>query len=230
MRPEILNRIETVSPLISRRKVQAFVFDSLQEGNSLEGLLLFLEKEKFELAIAVLSHPEFERLIDDGCITFAAVKPHTEESRMRVADDLEGEEKVLSMVKPPLEIIFQTALAPTRADLDLFYPGLKEQIGEEGYKKYFSYMLSGSITYFILYDPNGNAINEWRSQIGSTDPSNANSDSIRGKFAHSVVRNLVHGSDNKDNAKREVLWLKDCLCDYLRRLNSSPVVCLPAVV
>lgn len=229
MRPEILNGIGDVSPLIPRRDVQVIVFDSPQEGNPLERLLFLLEKEKLELAIEVLSHPEFLRLIDEGCITLAAVKPHTEKSRMKVRDDLEGEKEVLSLVKPPLETIFQTALAPTRADLDLFYPGLKEQIGDEEYNGYIAYMMSGPLTYLILYSEEGYAIKEWRKQIGATDPLKASNDSIRGRYGISPGRNLVHGSDSKESARRETLWLKDRLCNLLTKLNSSPVACLPAV-
>jgi nucleoside-diphosphate kinase len=48
------------------------------------------------------------------------------------------------------------------------------------------------------------AIDGCRQIIGATDPLNAAPGSIRGDFAQTIGRNLVHGSDSKASADREL--------------------------
>ena len=49
-----------------------------------------------------------------------------------------------------------------------------------------------------------NAVNGCRQIIGATDPLNAAPGSIRGDLAQTIGRNLVHGSDSKASADREL--------------------------
>ncbi len=49
-----------------------------------------------------------------------------------------------------------------------------------------------------------NAIESVRVVMGPTDPLEATPGSIRGAYATSVTRNLVHGSDSTDSAAREI--------------------------
>ncbi len=49
-----------------------------------------------------------------------------------------------------------------------------------------------------------NAVNEWRTLIGSTDPKEADNGTIRKDFAESKERNSVHGSDSNENAEIEI--------------------------
>ncbi|MEL7034526.1 MAG: nucleoside-diphosphate kinase [Cyanobacteria bacterium J06592_8] len=49
-----------------------------------------------------------------------------------------------------------------------------------------------------------------RKMIGATNPLNAEPGTIRGDFAVSIGRNLIHGSDAIETAQREIsLWFKD---------------------
>jgi nucleoside-diphosphate kinase len=49
-----------------------------------------------------------------------------------------------------------------------------------------------------------------RKIIGATDPINADPGSIRGDFGVSIGRNLIHGSDAIETARREIdLWFKE---------------------
>lgn len=46
--------------------------------------------------------------------------------------------------------------------------------------------------------------------IGDKDPINANPGTIRGDFAYSMSENIIHGSDSKESAKRELnLWFSE---------------------
>ncbi|HIK28509.1 MAG: nucleoside-diphosphate kinase [Oscillatoriaceae bacterium SKW80] len=49
-----------------------------------------------------------------------------------------------------------------------------------------------------------------RKMIGSTNPLNAEPGTIRGDFGVDVGRNIIHGSDAVETAKREIsLWFKE---------------------
>ncbi|KRH94784.1 nucleoside diphosphate kinase [Pseudoloma neurophilia] len=52
-----------------------------------------------------------------------------------------------------------------------------------------------------------NAVSIVRTLNGLTDPQKADINSIRGRFGLNIGRNLVHGSEDKENAEREIkLW------------------------
>jgi len=64
-----------------------------------------------------------------------------------------------------------------------------------------SYMSSGPIVAAIL--EKGNAVEDFRTLIGSTDPKDAAEGTIRKMFATSIEANAVHGSDSDENAAIE---------------------------
>jgi nucleoside-diphosphate kinase len=50
---------------------------------------------------------------------------------------------------------------------------------------------------------------------GATNPLQADAGSIRGQYAVDIGRNIIHGSDSVDSAKREIgLWFPEGLADY----------------
>lgn len=63
------------------------------------------------------------------------------------------------------------------------------------------FMSSGPCVPMILEKEN--AIEDFRTLIGATDPSEANEGTIRAAFADSVGENIVHGSDSVENGKKE---------------------------
>ena len=60
------------------------------------------------------------------------------------------------------------------------------------------YMSSGPIIAAIL--EKDNAVLDFRTLIGATDPSDAAEGTIRAAFAESKAKNAVHGSDSDENA------------------------------
>ncbi len=50
------------------------------------------------------------------------------------------------------------------------------------------------------------AVAKWRETMGATNPANAAEGTIRKRFAESVGRNCVHGSDSKENAAIELAY------------------------
>lgn len=71
-----------------------------------------------------------------------------------------------------------------------FYPALEE------------YIMSGPVVAAILEGPE--AVSVVRLMIGPTDGTKAPAGTIRGDFALSMQRNLVHASDRPESAKREI--------------------------
>lgn len=69
------------------------------------------------------------------------------------------------------------------------------------YQELVDYMISGPIVAAIL--EKDNAVADFRSLIGATDPSEAEEGTIRKKYAESKAKNAVHGSDSDENAKIE---------------------------
>jgi nucleoside-diphosphate kinase len=51
-----------------------------------------------------------------------------------------------------------------------------------------------------------NAIAEWREIMGATNPANAKEGTVRKKWAESIERNAVHGSDAEDTARFELSY------------------------
>lgn len=69
------------------------------------------------------------------------------------------------------------------------------------YGELVDYMSSGAIVAAIL--EKDNAVNDFRTLIGATDPTKAAPGTIRQLFAKSITANAVHGSDSDDNANIE---------------------------
>ena len=69
------------------------------------------------------------------------------------------------------------------------------------YGELISFMSSGPVTAAILEKQN--AVANFRTLIGATNPSQAEEGTIRKLYATSLGENAVHGSDSDENAKIE---------------------------
>ena len=69
------------------------------------------------------------------------------------------------------------------------------------YGELVEYMTSGPIIAAIL--EKDNAVEDFRTLIGATNPAEAAEGTIRAKYAESIGRNAVHGSDSDENAEIE---------------------------
>ncbi len=66
------------------------------------------------------------------------------------------------------------------------------------YNDLVEFMTSGPVVALLL--EKDNAIEDFRTLIGSTDPSKADKGTIRKRYAESIQNNAVHGSDSDENA------------------------------
>lgn len=83
----------------------------------------------------------------------------------------------------------------SKADAGEFYAVHSER---PFYGELVDYMSSGPIIAAIL--EKDNAVGDFRTLIGATDPSEAADGTIRKEFAESKAKNAVHGSDSDENA------------------------------
>lgn len=73
--------------------------------------------------------------------------------------------------------------------------------GKPFYEDLCTFMSSGPCIPMVLEKEN--AVKDFRTLIGATDPADAEEGTIRADYADSVGENIVHGSDSVENGKLE---------------------------
>jgi len=89
----------------------------------------------------------------------------------------------------------------TKADAEAFYAVHAER---PFYGELVEYMTSGPIISAIL--EKDNAVEDFRTLIGATNPAEAAEGTIRKLYAESIAANAVHGSDSDENAANEAAF------------------------
>ena len=84
------------------------------------------------------------------------------------------------------------------ADAEAFYAVHKER---PFFGELVAFMTSGPIVAAVL--EKDNAVEDFRTLIGATNPAEAAEGTIRARFAKSIGENAVHGSDSDENAQIE---------------------------
>ena len=105
----------------------------------------------------------------------------------------------LMIVKAGLKILKKKELNLTKEEAQEFYSVHSEK---PFYNDLCEFMISGPIIVQML--EGDNAIELYRTIMGSTNPEEAEENTIRKKFATSIEENAVHGSDSSENAKKEI--------------------------
>jgi nucleoside-diphosphate kinase len=89
----------------------------------------------------------------------------------------------------------------TRKQAEGFYA---VHAGKPFFASLTTFMSEGPILVMALEKEN--AIADWREIMGATNPANAKEGTIRKKWAESIERNAVHGSDAEDTARFELSY------------------------
>ncbi|KAF9877031.1 nucleoside diphosphate kinase [Colletotrichum karsti] len=96
-------------------------------------------------------------------------------------------------------------VTPGKEHLETHYADLKDKAFFPGL---INYMLSGPICAMVW--EGRDAVKTGRTILGATNPLASAPGTIRGDYAIDVGRNVCHGSDSVENAKKEIaLWFKD---------------------
>lgn len=87
----------------------------------------------------------------------------------------------------------------TQSDAEAFYAVHKER---PFFGELVAFMTRGPIVAAVL--EKDNAVNDFRTLIGATNPEDAAEGTIRQLYAKSVGENAIHGSDSDENAAIEI--------------------------
>ena len=124
--------------------------------------------------------------------TLSIIKPDA------VKRSLSGE--INSMIqKNNIKIVAQKMLKLSIEDAQNFYNVHRERAF---FEDLCNYMISGPIVVQVLEGKG--VISKYRELMGSTNPENADENTIRKLYGISIDKNSVHGSDSLDNAKKEI--------------------------
>ena len=130
--------------------------------------------------------------------TLSIIKPDAMERNL--------EDKIKNIfIKNKFEIVKEKKVILEKKDAELFY---KVHETKPFYSDLCSYLSSGPVLVMIL--KKDNAIADNRKIMGATNPKEADEGTIRKEFGISIDKNSVHGSDSKENAKKEInFFFKD---------------------
>jgi nucleoside-diphosphate kinase len=95
-----------------------------------------------------------------------------------------------------------SALKMLNVTKEMAYEHYKEHVGKPFFDDLVAYIMSGPVVAMVW--EGFDAVQAARSIIGATDPKKADPGSIRGMFATDISRNIIHGADSPDSAKREI--------------------------
>ncbi|RNI26207.1 nucleoside-diphosphate kinase [Rufibacter latericius] len=126
-----------------------------------------------------------------GNVTFTMIKPDAVQD-----NHIGGITKMMEEAGFRVVALKKTRLTEERAGQ--FYEVHKER---PFYGDLVKYMSSGPIVAMIL--EKDNAVLDFRTLIGATNPAQAEEGTIRKIYAKSVEANAVHGSDSDENAQIE---------------------------
>ena len=127
-------------------------------------------------------------------ITFAIIKPDA------IKNKFEG--KIYNhIIETQFEVIGLKKIHMSIQQAQNFYEIHKDK---PFYDELTQFMSSGACIVMALKKEN--AVLEWRSTIGSTNPKEADEGTIRNLYASSVGENAVHGSDSDEMQLKKLLF------------------------
>ncbi len=146
----------------------------------------------------LLNVSNFKKLLDvkTSCEpfekTFAIIKPDavTAKNTGKIIDSIEHHDFVLLKIEK---------VVISKKQAEEFYAIHKER---PFFKELINYITSGPSVIMVLQKEN--AIKDWRTLMGATDPAKAEEGTIRKLFGTDITHNAIHGSDSIENAKKEI--------------------------
>ncbi len=110
--------------------------------------------------------------------------------------------KIINFIEEKgFKILAQKKIKLTETQAKVFYEVHKER---PFFMELVEFMISGPISVQILEA--NDAVVYYREVMGSTNPEEAQKDTIRKRFGTNIQCNAVHGSDSLENAKNEIAF------------------------
>ena len=116
-----------------------------------------------------------------------------------------------------LRLVGMKLLRVPRSLAETYYA---EHRGKAFFEPLMAYVTSGPVVVMVL--EGDGAVGIVRKMMGTTNAAEAEPGTIRGDFALTIGRNVIHGSDSETSAKREIslFFEADELVDY-RRIDEA---------
>ena len=152
----------------------------------------------------------------NGQLTLAMIRPNVgPEANLQSLSDSECAELIEEMIVG-LGVVGKFSFKFTEDVVDEFYSGAPQETMERNspldstrfdsrWPEFKEFMASGPTTALLLYSPDGDAIEKWRSHLGHWNiDKNRDPATIRGALGVNLYNNLVHGSDAPESVVREL--------------------------
>ena len=187
-------------------------------------------KQRLRKVQEILHNPELDKLISEGKLTAAMIKPNVHMGKIDGTDSFVAD-RILDDIdtKSPLKVVFSLPVAFNIHFLEQFYAEAKSKYSSipdpdsdmgSIYQRLVNFMQDGATNLVLLYSEGGDAISKWRNHIGPTNPTkDASGTSLRARFASSIKNNMVHGSDSIENARFEIGVFRDLVDELLKSPN-----------
>ena len=124
--------------------------------------------------------------------TFAIIKPDAVERRLAGKILARIEEAGFAVKSMRLQHL-------TKREAEGFYAVHRER---PFFRSLTDFMSSGPVIVMVLEAPE--AIKQWRTLMGATDPAKADPGTLRNEFGQSIEKNATHGSDGSETAAYEI--------------------------
>ncbi len=129
-------------------------------------------------------------------LTFGLIKPNATKENLDsaiLADILNAGFKLVALKRGVM----------TKHAAETFYAEHKEK---PFFGKLIEFMTSGEVVGYVIEAEN--AVLKYRGLMGATNPLEAESGTLRAKYAQTKSENSVHGSDSDESANREIELFK----------------------
>ncbi len=102
---------------------------------------------------------------------------------------------------------FLVGMKLVKPSKDVFERHYEEHKARPFFPSLLSYVMTGPVVAMVFQGQD--VVRASRKMIGETKPLESNPGTIRGDFCIDMGRNLIHGSDSIESAKREIgIWFK----------------------
>ncbi len=112
------------------------------------------------------------------------------------------------------------ALKMLRISRELAEKHYGEHVGKPFFESLVGFITSGPVVAMVVEGKD--AVSAVREMMGATDPLKALPGTIRGTYGIDIGRNIIHGSDSKESAAREIalFFKEEELWDYSREIDN----------
>ena len=156
-----------------------------------------LDENSTSIGKHLVSNVRYEHFIDENKYTFAIIKPNSVENR--------DSANIIKDIKDDgFKIVAANLKAFKESEAQDFY---QEHKGKPFFDELVSFMTSGMVITMLLSKEEVDTIKSFRDLMGPTkaiEDKETYKNTIRAKYAESMTKNSIHGSDSIDSFKREI--------------------------